>query len=275
MARFDLAALAVQRGYRRDEAIMRPIEMTMTQERELQSIYMDIANAWAEGCRRLLIPAYVQPAPLVQDADGGQLQWLINQIEREVNDRIIYQTDRLGRWVTGTASKHTAKTISAAKSATGVDISPFIRLSDVSDLMQNAIRENTALISNLSQDAKRRVEQVIFDGFARRKTKAQITREIADAMGISRRRARNIATDQAHKLQSLLTQYRNEQMEIDAYRWRTMRDERVRKAHAAREGKRFAWNKPPPDGHPGYPINCRCSAESILDMRRARGVRRG
>lgn len=45
------------------------------------------------------------------------------------------------------------------------------------------------------------------------------------------------------------------------YRWRTQRDERVRKAHRLREGRVFKWDEPPTDGHPGTPFGCRCWAE--------------
>lgn len=45
------------------------------------------------------------------------------------------------------------------------------------------------------------------------------------------------------------------------YVWRTARDERVRPAHAANEGRVFAWRDPPPTGHPGEAHQCRCWAE--------------
>lgn len=49
------------------------------------------------------------------------------------------------------------------------------------------------------------------------------------------------------------------------YIWRTRRDRRVRPEHADREGQIFAWNNPPPGGHPGEDNNCRCRAKSIED----------
>ena len=97
-----------------------------------------------------------------------------------------------------------------------------------------------------------------------RRNQKYITKALAQALGRSQRKARIIARDQTHKLNSLLTRLRNEQLGVDAYIWRTMRDDRVRKAHADREGKVFRWQDPPPDGHPGYPINCRCHSEAVL-----------
>jgi hypothetical protein len=45
------------------------------------------------------------------------------------------------------------------------------------------------------------------------------------------------------------------------YVWRTAGDNRVRGAHAARDGQIFAWNDPPKHGHPGHEPNCRCWPE--------------
>ncbi len=45
------------------------------------------------------------------------------------------------------------------------------------------------------------------------------------------------------------------------YIWRTRGDDKVRAAHAANNGRIFAWDNPPPTGHPGEDYRCRCTAE--------------
>lgn len=45
------------------------------------------------------------------------------------------------------------------------------------------------------------------------------------------------------------------------YIWRTRGDNKVRAAHAANNGKIFAWDNPPPTGHPGEDYGCRCWAQ--------------
>ena len=45
------------------------------------------------------------------------------------------------------------------------------------------------------------------------------------------------------------------------YIWRTQNDDKVRGAHAHREGQIFSWEMPPAGGHPGEEHNCRCTAE--------------
>ncbi|MEO0382951.1 MAG: phage minor head protein [Pseudomonadota bacterium] len=43
--------------------------------------------------------------------------------------------------------------------------------------------------------------------------------------------------------------------------WRTRGDGSVRSSHAQNDGKVFAWDNPPPTGHPGDAPGCRCTAE--------------
>ncbi len=47
------------------------------------------------------------------------------------------------------------------------------------------------------------------------------------------------------------------------YIWHTQDDEKTRPSHAANDGKVFAWDSPPPTGHPGHDYNCRCYAEPV------------
>lgn len=70
-----------------------------------------------------------------------------------------------------------------------------------------------------------------------------------------------IVRDQVGKLYGELNQARQENLGIRKYIWRTSNDNRVRPEHEDREGDPFSWDDPPSDGHPGYPIQCRCNAE--------------
>ncbi len=52
------------------------------------------------------------------------------------------------------------------------------------------------------------------------------------------------------------------------YIWRTRRDGKVRPSHATNDRKIFAWDNPPPTGHPGEDYGCRCTAEPYLPVTR-------
>jgi len=92
--------------------------------------------------------------------------------------------------------------------------------------------------------------------------------ELADDMvkifGAGKRNVQFIAEDQITKLDSQVTMAKMSALGIDSYFWRTMEDDRVRPAHAARNNQLFYLNDPPPDGHAGLPPNCRCRQEPNL-----------
>jgi len=95
--------------------------------------------------------------------------------------------------------------------------------------------------------------------------------------GFSRKQATHIAlhgfkagADEGRYLASALD-YAREVLEIknDArptshYIWRTVGDGNVRPSHAANDGQIFAWDNPPPTGHPGEDYGCRCVAEPYM-----------
>lgn len=97
----------------------------------------------------------------------------------------------------------------------------------------------------------------------------QRAEDIADLLqerfDITETRAALIARDQIGKLHAEVNRARQQEVGVDEYVWRGAMDERERPEHRAREGKTFSWSKPPPDGHPGEPVNCRCTAEPKLD----------
>lgn len=130
--------------------------------------------------------------------------------------------------------------------------------------------QNLTLIKSIDQQIldklRYAMSQKIIRTADKEQTIAALAKDIEDIAGVERNRAVLIASDQVGKLNSQLTQYRQINSGVGEYIWSTMKDNRVRPVHAAREGKKFRWDSPPPDGHPGWPIRCRCTAQPIYDM---------
>jgi SPP1 gp7 family putative phage head morphogenesis protein len=78
---------------------------------------------------------------------------------------------------------------------------------------------------------------------------------------------RRIALEQARmeeRFKQGLDGYRQETLGIEQYIWRTMDDGKVRALHRQYDDRRFSWDNPPADGHPGDAFGCRCTAEPVL-----------
>lgn len=84
--------------------------------------------------------------------------------------------------------------------------------------------------------------------------------------GINRRHANFIARDQLGKFSSAINEAQAEYIGATEYIWRTSLDSRVRPEHAAREDKKFRYDKPPAGGNPGMDYRCRCTAEAIIHL---------
>ena len=111
---------------------------------------------------------------------------------------------------------------------------------------------------------RERIEYIMADAIVNRRNKLYVTKALSKALGISQRRARNAAGDQLHKLNAQLTSIRNQELGISRFQWVTREDEKVRHLHRTYNKKIYLWDKPPSDGIPGWPINCRCSARSVF-----------
>ena len=128
------------------------------------------------------------------------------------------------------------------------------------DTIQAFVQENVDLIKTIPEGHLARVRNATLRGLNSGQTVDQIGAEIARITRATENQARLIAEDQVQKLDGALTRVRQVDLGITHYIWRTRGDDRVRPIHRRRNGRRFSWNDPPFDGHPGQPIRCRCVA---------------
>lgn len=100
------------------------------------------------------------------------------------------------------------------------------------------------------------VERAVLEG-------GDVAAAIEERGRVSTSRAKLIARDQVANLNREVSRYRQQAVGVTEYRWVTSMDERVRPEHASLNGKKFRWDDPPPEGHPGEAIQCRCVARPL------------
>lgn len=141
-----------------------------------------------------------------------------------------------------------------------IDFSAWLRDGDLKDVLDEAIASNVKLIKSIPEQYLSKVEDILYNGFQAGQRAEAIQKQLLKLGQSTDSRAKLIAIDQLGKINARITQVRQTNMGITHYTWSTSQDERVRHIHQEREGKVFAWNNPPADGHPGMPIRCRCVA---------------
>lgn len=108
------------------------------------------------------------------------------------------------------------------------------------------------------------VQAALLEGLERGQSTQQITARLRDRVDVSRSRAMLIVRNELGNASAYAQRQSQQEAGVTHYTWLTAGDSHVRDAHRARNGKTFAWDDPPPDGHPGQPILCRCVALAVI-----------
>lgn len=185
-----------------------------------------------------------------------------------------------------------------ARNSGGVAVS-MSQEAQLDNLKRLWVQENLDLIKSIDAETLRKIRETMADMILGTVDRAELTRTLQQGLyaeflpiGKERERKRNvpppfgkplekiereeknraalIGRDQVGKLNGRLTQYYQEQAGIEEYKWVTAGDERVRPAHRRLNGEVFKWKEPPPEGHPGQPIQCRCIADPVIDLNKLR-----
>ncbi len=167
------------------------------------------------------------------------------------------------------------QTYKVLKAMLGVDL--FYNDPELRIAIEPFIASNVELIRSMGDDYRKRIRQTISAAGRNGYTVTETSKLLEKQFRISKNRARLISRDQISKFNGQLTRLRHKNVGITEYKWQTSLDERVRgnprgrypnarPSHWARQDKRFSYSKPPPQGNPGEPIQCRCWAEPIIKI---------
>lgn len=188
------------------------------------------------------------------------------------------------RWAEAVAEQSRQEFRKSVGQAIGMDIAAVLDGGKVREAAVMAANEASKLIRTIPEDYLNEVEKAAWVHYQQlpQPEGRTLLEQIQHIGGVSKNRAKLIARDQTSKIHTAVNQARNEEAGIEEYIWRTARDGRVvgnpaglypevsnktvHGNHYAREGKKFRWDRPPEDGHPGTGINCRCIPEPVIDM---------
>ncbi len=193
-----------------------------------------------------------------------------------------------GRWALDVDVIAKEKLGRAVGKALGIDMAMILDAPDVAVSVRLASMEAAQLIRTIPTDYIGRVSRAVYQSmrqqpFPEGRTLAE---EIHLLGRVTKERAQVIARDQTSKMNTNINQIRQTALGIQEYIWRTSEDSRVVGApggkypqgnamhgnHYVRNGKIFRWDEPPDDGHPGWPIQCRCVALGVVDRSQLREV---
>lgn len=125
------------------------------------------------------------------------------------------------------------------------------------------LADNAALITSQPLEVSARIESIVRDMVPAGARWETIARKLQDEEGIAQRRAALIARDQTAKYNSDCNRTQQQAAGFSHYEWIGVMDNRERPTHVALQHTVWSWEKPPPIGNPGEPIQCRCTASPV------------
>lgn len=233
----------------------------------MRATLVRLVRRLGERAKAGLLPAirHEREALGIRDAAGdetrGAIDRLKQQARRDAEEAAEQATEELQR----EAARHTRRWVATINAGVGIDIAALLQADDVADILSVRAAAIAGLMESLSAEVQGKIAQVALAGIYGGGTDA-VAKEIADILNTGFRRAKLIARDQMAKLNSDLNEYRQREIGVTRYRWKTILDGRERPHHHERNNDLFRWDSPPFGGHPGREINCRCRALAIIEL---------
>lgn len=263
----NLASRLAAKRRSKKPVVLANIKPTQAQADALFAIYARMLATWQAARERIMAEYERTLSGMTTDSPsdtGGE----IDSVAAEIQRLVILLTPDLRQWALRVEQVHRGKWVQSVLSATDIDLDTVLTAGDVNDTVDAALNWNVSLIRDVSDELRKRIANAVFAGFQRRAPAAEIAREISDAVGLARARARRIASDQVVKLGARLNQARQQQAGITKFKWRHSAKRHPRLWHEARDGKVYSWDKPgiPADDMPGVPPFCGCTAQGVIDF---------
>lgn len=250
---------------KRKRIIFRPFRTPRSLEAELRAIQLELLRRWRIAIKDRLLPRLVRSG-LVTDSVDDVDRFFEGERASNASFLQVELTPSLESWIVRVLRWHEKRWSKSAERAAGLDLKAFMQPLDTADEIAAFTARSASLIRDLNASTEKRIADLVYDAVQNNTPRRELAKQLRSAFGIERRRALTIARDQTTKLAGKLDELRNIEAGIEEYDWVHSGKKNPREHHVERDGKRFRWDSPPSDGHPGYAINCGCTSRAVLNL---------
>lgn len=262
MANLDLRTLLRQQGRKRP-LTLRAITTTQAQQRALYRLYLPVVQVWVDGSERIVAEYGRTLSQLTFDSPSDVAAEIAATEEGAVKATFDFRSLFL-EWAQALQLWNLNRIGSQLTYATGLELTQFLGPVDLT--VEDYLERNTALIRDISDQARGRIADIVFRGLSNRTPTRDVAKEIADATGLARKRALRVAIDQTVKLSAALDAQRGLELGANGYIWQHSGKLHYRETHKARDGKYFAFGSEIDlTDPPGYAPFCGCKRRISFD----------
>lgn len=215
------------------------------------------------------------------DSTSVTLDKIMRRLSRYWQKKFIEAAQQLGIYFAQKSTQRADTTLKQILKESGFAIE-FKLTAAARDVLQSTVKENVALITNLSQQHLKQIEILVHHSVQSGRDLGGLAKELEQRYDMTKKRARLIAKDQNNKATASIVRVRQNEIGIKQAKWlHSHAGKTPRPTHVAMNSKLYdvvegMWDKDA-DGkgkgryvYPGELINCRCVSRSIIP---ALGVR--
>lgn len=267
-------ARAARQRKRKGEIVLAPVRPNLGIEVEYRKKLYALIDAMARSAEYWIAAAYRKNEPvLAQDETPAEtLRKQVDKLKRQWFKRFDEASDDLAKWFAQSAAQRSSASLKSILKRGGFTVELKLT-SAVRDVVQASVAENVALIKSIPQNYFTQIEGSVMRSVTAGRDLAQLTDELQQHYGVTRRRAALIARDQNNKATAAVTRARQQDAGIKEAIWvHSGGGKHPRKSHlkAGRDRVRYqvaeGWFDPEVQKRiwPGELINCRCVARAVV-----------
>lgn len=273
----DLAEMAKRQGVRRSAILLRDFSIPQMLATDLyRACFMPIVDSWATALAAIEAQYERTLSAMTTDAPAD-LQGDIEAASTRASALAVTLGPKVRDWVSKVERWHRSRWAAAVEASTRIDLAMLLGPGDVQETLEAVIARNVALITDVSAQARSRIADAVFRGLVERRPSREVASEIRGAVDKARRRSRAIASDQANKLHSALSDQRRRDVGISTWAWAHSEKANPRPEHQARDGLIYSDDpadvgkqaagqtiRTPPQDRPATLPYCACRARAVL-----------
>ncbi|WP_333571322.1 phage minor head protein [Sphingomonas sp.] len=278
--RYDLAAMAARAkpGRRKPITFRDTPPPAMLAQSLFARAYRPMLDRWNARIPAIVVE-YARTLSAITTDSPADLQAQLDAASSEMERLFILLDAAVRSWCLETETWSREAWRGAVLSATGVDLGVFLGPEEVRETLESYIGWNVRLIRDVSSQAAKRIGDAVFAGLQNRTPAREVAKQIQEAMGMSRRRALGVASDQLSKVTSALADERRREAGLSVWKWRHSGKKHPRSWHVQRNGNLYSDDPamvgrevdgktvetpPAADDLPGRPPWCGCRSSAVL-----------
>lgn len=241
-----------------------------------RAVYAPLIDLWTAPIPAIVAEYERTLSAMTTDA-ASDIEGEIAAAEQRAALLAVSVSPRIRDWISKVERWQRNQWTSAVRLATRVDLGTLLGPDDVRETVDAFLARNVALVKDVSAQARGRIADAVFRGLTERKPARDVAKEIAEAVGMARKRALRIASDQNSKLASALADERRRAAGIQTWTWLHSEKANPRPDHQARDGFLYSDNRadvgkkiegktvrPLPSDRPGELPFCGCRSRALL-----------